>query len=99
MGASGCNRIGEEKITIWNHFHLWVKSVLKDDFDPCLCLTPILERYPDLIVISNELGSGIVPVEEKDRIWRETTGRLCCELAKKATEVHRVHCGLGSRIK
>lgn len=59
----------------------------------------ILQKNPSVILLCNELGSGVVPVEAFDREWREATGRLCCRLAAEAEEVHRVVCGIGMVIK
>jgi adenosyl cobinamide kinase/adenosyl cobinamide phosphate guanylyltransferase len=59
----------------------------------------LMERNPDVVLVSNELGYGVVPIDAFDRKYREGTGRLCCLLAKEATEVHRVVCGLGQVIK
>lgn len=56
-------------------------------------------KNPQLILVSNELGYGVVPMEKSDRMWRETVGRICTELAKEAEEVVRVVCGLGMRLK
>ena len=38
-------------------------------------------------------------MDKGDREWRETVGRTCCYIAKKADEVVRVVCGVGNRIK
>ena len=59
----------------------------------------IVQKKPSVILLCNELGSGVVPVEAFDREWREATGRLCCRLAAEAEEVHRVACGIGMVIK
>ncbi len=54
---------------------------------------------PDCIVICDELGCGVVPMDREDRAWREHTGRLCCELAQKADRVDRVFCGIAMQLK
>ena len=54
---------------------------------------------PDLVIVSNELGYGVVPMEKKDRLWREMCGRVCTCIAEKAQEVVRVVCGIGIRLK
>lgn len=54
---------------------------------------------PDCIVICDELGCGVVPIDPEDRAWRERTGRLCCELAKRADHVDRVFCGIAMQLK
>ena len=51
------------------------------------------------VVICNEMGCGLVPMDKKERIQREEVGRLCVLLAKEAEEVHRVYTGIGCRIK
>ena len=50
----------------------------------------LLQKNPDLILVTNELGYGVVPVDRFDREYREKPGRVCCAIAKQATEVHRV---------
>jgi hypothetical protein len=54
---------------------------------------------PEILIVSNELGYGVVPMEKADRLWREAAGRICCALASRADEVVRVVCGIGQRIK
>ena len=34
-----------------------------------------------------------------NRAYREKTGRVCCQAARRASEVHRVVCGIGTVIK
>ena len=64
---------------------------------------PDAERYLPLfenaVVIARQVNGGIVPMDAEERDWRERTGRLCCELAKKAERVERVFCGVAMRIK
>ena len=58
----------------------------------------LYEKNPDILIVSNELGCGIVPMEKKDRLWRETCGRICTALAARADEVVRVVCGVGQKL-
>ncbi len=51
------------------------------------------------VVICNEVGCGLVPIDAADRAHREHVGRLACELAKRATIVVRVYCGIAEVIK
>ena len=51
------------------------------------------------VIISEEIGSGIVPMDEFSRAWREETGRILCRLAAQADQVWRVVGGIGQRIK
>ncbi len=59
----------------------------------------IAERNPQLIIISNELGYGVVPMDAFDRLWREKTGRVCTKVAQSCDEVYRVVCGIGEKLK
>ncbi|NLT15183.1 MAG: cobinamide kinase [Clostridiales bacterium] len=51
------------------------------------------------VVICNEVGSGVVPVDKAERIAREATGRLCVALAEQAEKVIRLCCGVPAVIK
>ncbi len=89
-------------IRIINHLHLWVKDLLHQGMEEVAVQATILswvQRHPNTILICDELGNGIVPLEKMDRIWREQTGRLTVELAKQAERVERILCGLGQRLK
>lgn len=55
-------------------------------------------RRPDRIIITDEIGCGIVPMDAFERKYRELTGRVCCLLAKKANHVTRVLCGRGQQL-
>ena len=51
------------------------------------------------VVISTEVGGGVVPVDAGERAAREAAGRLACLLAERADTVVRVFCGLPVAIK
>lgn len=51
------------------------------------------------IVICNEVGSGVIPLERAERDAREATGRLCNRLAQVAERVVRLVCGIPVVIK
>ncbi len=51
------------------------------------------------VVICNEVGSGVIPVERSVRLGREAAGRLCVLLAKDAAAVVRMVCGIPAVIK
>lgn len=80
-------------------FHLWIKRMLLEGKDVSTLVEQIIKANKDLIIIVNELGCGVVPMDSFDREYREVTGRICCIIAKEANEVHRVICGVGMVIK
>ncbi len=59
----------------------------------------IMEQNPGLVIVSDEVGYGVVPVDAHERAFREAVGRVCCQLAQSADRVHRVVCGIGTVIR
>lgn len=59
----------------------------------------LMAANPDRILVTDDIGYGIVPADCFERIYREETGRICCQAAARAEQVWRVCCGLGQRIK
>ena len=51
------------------------------------------------VVICNEVGCGLVPVQAEQREQRERAGRLCALLAARADRVVRMVCGIPQLIK
>lgn len=82
-----------------NQFHLFVRSCLEEASDPFLEAGILLEKNPGVILIADEVGYGIVPADPFEREYRETTGRVMCQMAEKAERVVRVVCGIGMVIK
>lgn len=89
----------QEKTAVINHLHNWVKSRIVDKGCPEEEILQFIEKYPDCIIISDEIGNGIVPIDAFEREYRERTGRILVELADRAEEVERMICGIGQRIK
>lgn len=92
-GQEGCGN------RIFNHFHLWVRRHLEAGEDVEKLVESLLAGQPDCIILSDEIGNGIVPVDSAEREYREQTGRMLCELAEKASHVERIVCGIGEQIK
>ena len=51
------------------------------------------------VVTCCEVGSGIVPVDARERAWREKVGRTCTILADRADSVVRMVCGIPVTLK
>ena len=58
-----------------------------------------LPRLENSVVISREIGCGVVPMEAFERQWRERHGTFLQQLARKAERVTRVFCGLTEELK
>lgn len=59
----------------------------------------LIRRNPQIILVSDEIGYGLVPIDADDRCYREQVGRICTELAAFSDEVVRVVMGIGTKIK
>ena len=57
------------------HFHEWIKKGLEQEWDFEDLAEKIQERNPELIVISNELGYGVVPVSYTHLIMSFARGK------------------------
>ncbi len=84
---------------VFNHLHRWVFRVMEAGEEPQHLLEQYLEKCPDAVILCDEVGCGVVPIHPLEREWRETTGRLCCQLAKQAAQVDRIFCGLAMNLK
>lgn len=80
-------------------FQELIYRLMKEEALPEDLAEQIYEANPKLIIVTNEVGSGVVPVEAFERNYRETTGRICTVLAEKSDKVYRVICGIGTLIK
>ena len=98
---------------IVDQFHLYVKEQVhlifnKENRESLLeqvkvqisCkIENITRNNPPAIVIIDEIGCGIVPVQPEDRIYRDLAGYAGQLLAEKAEIVYRVTAGIGVKIK
>lgn len=103
--AQGKTALAQERYpgaVIWDEFHLFVKESLAKGMEPAQIWEEVLKRMdvqPDLIIISDEIGNGIVPMDREERRYREETGRLLCKIAERAESVERVICGIPVKLK
>ena len=99
--ADGENCAAED---LWNadiadHFHEYVRRFGDELPSPEDFAAALYGKAPGLIIVTNELGSGIVPALKEDRELRERTVRICTEIASYCREVYRVICGVGILLK
>ncbi|MCD8336442.1 MAG: bifunctional adenosylcobinamide kinase/adenosylcobinamide-phosphate guanylyltransferase [Lachnospiraceae bacterium] len=111
IDGRSCDRMEITACRGIHHFHEYVKRATLEE--PWICTEDLtlleeqahdfsvwlLQANPEITIVSNELGYGIVPMEKSDRLWRERVGRICTCLASEADEVVRVVCGIGTRLK
>jgi Adenosyl cobinamide kinase/adenosyl cobinamide phosphate guanylyltransferase len=81
------------------HFEIFIKRMMDERENISIILDKIIEENPEIVIISTEIGMGLVPINKVERLYREQVGRICTELAKKAVCVTRVICGIGITLK
>ena len=82
---------------------LWVSNLLLADADLAAATDALVGRVAatraKLILVSNEVGQGIVPDNALARAFRDAAGLLHQRVAAAATQVDFVTAGLPQRIK
>ncbi|MDD3218531.1 MAG: bifunctional adenosylcobinamide kinase/adenosylcobinamide-phosphate guanylyltransferase [Lachnospiraceae bacterium] len=81
------------------NFHEFIKEQLRQEKDLSSLAEEMLKKNSGLIIVSNEVGYGVVPVDAFERKYRECVGRVCTKLAAGSDKVCRVVCGIGAWIK
>ena len=80
---------------------LWAAQAMDDAFDErCAALGAAwAETSRRVVLVSDEVGSGVVPGTESGRRFRDALGLLNQRLAAAADEVHLVVAGLPLRLR
>jgi len=82
---------------------MWLSNHLLGEHDLPAAQTALLDAIDtcaaNLVIVSNEVGNGIVPQNPLARRFREEQGRLNIELAKRADLVVQITAGLPMVLK
>lgn len=99
--ADGKTVVIEEinKFLCIKNFHILVKRMIKagKTSEEMKIIVDSLDE--NTIIITDEIGNGIVPINRFERNWREQTGRLCCYIASISRKVIRLSGGIPVIIK
>lgn len=94
-------RIKQEKYIFNLHLMIrqrMVQGLLTEGMEQAFA-AELLAENEDKVIVTDEIGCGIVPADAFERDYREMTGRICCLLAQRAVSVWRVIGGIGIKIK
>lgn len=94
-----CDQLQLQQAAVINHFHLYLRRLLLENEDVEVCLRELLAANAAVVIIMDEVGCGIVPMEAFERQYRDVVGRVSCELARRASHVERIVCGIGQVLK
>ena len=81
------------------NIHLGVRKQIEAGLEPLEEFNRFIEQLGDVILIGDEIGSGIVPVDTFERKWRDETGRVYVMLTKNADKVDRIWAGCVQNLK
>ena len=98
------NIIFENQNIDWNNFErkLYIQTLKKlnknveNSVDELLNIT---NQFENTVIVSNELGMGLVPSDPLGRYFREIAGKMNQIVAEKADEVYFVVSGIPMKIK
>ena len=98
------NIIFEEKDVDWDNFDKksYVKIVEKLNKNVENIVNELLNitsQFQNTVIVSNELGLGLVPSYPLGRYFREIAGKMNQAVAKRADEVYFVVSGIPMKIK
>ncbi|MDE7122564.1 MAG: bifunctional adenosylcobinamide kinase/adenosylcobinamide-phosphate guanylyltransferase [Oscillospiraceae bacterium] len=88
----------KEKKIIY-HAENFVTICLRNHQDILQEIQKKLPDFQDKIIITQEVGCGLIPIDPDERQWREAVGQMNQLLAEYAESVERVCCGLGMYLK
>ena len=106
--AAALARTAPDEPALIDGLTLWLSTLLGDDvaaIDPILdgpvaaALTAIARRPGPVVVVSDEVGSGIVPMHAAARAYRDLVGITHQRLAELADVVHLLVAGLPITLK
>ena len=81
------------------HFHEVIRRLWLEKSEISAVIEEVLAKNPDITIVMDEIGYGVVPMSAEDREYRELVGHTGQLLARQAEAVYRVVCGIGTRIK
>ena len=99
QGQEELARLENPGAVILTDFHESAGRTAAAGEDPRDFAGRICREHPDVAIVANETGAGIVPMDAAQRAFREAAGRALCVIAQNADTVIRVVCGIGVRIK
>jgi adenosylcobinamide kinase/adenosylcobinamide-phosphate guanylyltransferase len=98
--------LAPDRVVLVDCLTLWVTNLMMEEqggkameaaFDDLVSI--VAQPAGPLILVSNEVGLGIVPENSMARAFRDHAGRLHQQIAASATEVHFVAAGLSMKLK
>ena len=78
------NLIGTAKGIL--NFHEFIRNEMQKKKDVSGLAEQLISCNPDVVLVSDEVGYGVVPIDAFDRAYREAVGRICTKLAAYSSD-------------
>ncbi|WP_170922957.1 adenosylcobinamide kinase/adenosylcobinamide-phosphate guanylyltransferase [Enterococcus sp. 7F3_DIV0205] len=91
----------EEIETVFDHYTAKERQKIEEQiFNEWGKITKaIMETNTKMILVTNEVGSGVVPITSLGRWFQDLLGKINQFLAREAEQVYFVVCGIPQKIK
>lgn len=103
LDLAAAMRIEPDAVAVVDCLTLWLSNALAADISIERALTAFIDaaarRIAPVIVVTNEVGMGIVPAYESGRSFRDMAGWANQRVAAAADEVWFMVSGIGLRLK
>lgn len=80
-------------------FEHCLRQLLDQDTPLETLISSLIAQNPGITILCGDIGMGIVPLDPKERQWRELCGKALCLLCRQADTVIRMVCGIPVYIK
>ena len=97
--GAACSFDDAKSAKILKNYHILVRRLTDAGYDAEVFTASLCAGETDRVILIDEIGSGIIPIEKAERMWRETVGRAGCILAENAHTVIRLVCGIPTALK
>ena len=71
------------------NFHEFIRREIKAGREVSDLAEALIRKNPKVVLVSQEVGYGVVPIDAFDRKYREAVGRVCTRLAAYSHKVTR----------
>ncbi|HWO98882.1 MAG TPA: bifunctional adenosylcobinamide kinase/adenosylcobinamide-phosphate guanylyltransferase [Bacillus sp. (in: firmicutes)] len=93
-------------VTVLEGIEVWVRKLIARGFTVKevssffeQSISGWIKQYGGLVLIGTEIGKGIVPIDEEDRMWRDACGYVYQHIVRKAKRVDQIWYGIPARLK
>lgn len=89
---------------VFYSFHSYIGRMLKEKNDPIEEIRAFLQSSSIkqkglLVIICDEVGYGVIPMDPMESLYREAVGRCLCLFTPIASRVDRIIAGIPMQIK